>query len=370
MATQLSGTTAVLVSETNATSYFEGGTFQLGGGPFTDLTFSASDDDTEFAALGAQFDESSGAGRQLGELSDGGGSTYDQGLASLEDVLVLTDPSTGNQITVGRVSIREDNGQPGGGAQTQDFYIFSAPIDPNVTYTITSIDYTPGSSAESSYQYSTFESGSVVCFANGTQIETEFGPCPVEHIKCGMRVQTIDSGLREVVWIGRRDVADWQLRANQKMLPVRIAPGALGNPEPLFVSQQHRILVGDAFVKAVHLCSVSRFGARLARGKRGLSYFHLLTEDHSVLFANGIGAESLFLGPISCDLVKNKTMGPGPGIAISHGAPDAGGLARPMVKKHKVAAHMRRVTEMPGSVFVHRHAQAFSRSPTRNFLCG
>ena len=344
MAEQLNSTTAILVSETDTTSYYVGGTFVLGGGPFTDLSFSADDDDAIFASFGAQYDETSGAGRQTGQLSDAGGSTFDQGVASLDDVLVITDPNTGQEITVGRVSLRIDNGQPGGGATTQNFYIFSASIDPNVNYTITSIDYTTGSSSASSYEYSTFDSSGVVCFANGSMIMTEHGLAPVETLGRGTRVQTVDNGLREIVWIGRQDFPDGGNGLDQKALPVRIAPGALGNTDVLLVSQQHRVLVGDAFVKAKHLLSVAGFPARLARGKRNLSYFHLLLEDHQVLFANSVGAESLFLGPVSSGLLENRKMGPGPACAIHHAAEDRGGLARPMVRRGEVEDHVRRHT--------------------------
>lgn len=340
MSSHLSGATAVLVSETNATSYFVGGTFQLGNGPFTDLSFSASDDDTDFASFGAQYDESSGAGRQLGELTDENGSTFDQGLTSLEDVLTLTDPSTGQQVTVGRVTIRVDNGQPGGGSTLQDFYIFSGPIDPSVTYNVTSIQYTPGASPESSYQYSTFSNSAVVCFANGTEIVTDCGPVPVELIKSGMRVQTLDQGMREVVWVGDHSVANGKKYRDDAALPVRIASGAFGNNDPLFVSQQHRILVGDMFVKAKDLITVPGFPARIARGKRNLRYFHLLLEDHSVLFANGVCAESLYLGPVSTVMLQNGKMGPGPAFGIKHMEEDQGGLARPMVKRHFVNEHV------------------------------
>lgn len=340
MPAQLSGATAVLVSETSATSYYQGGTFQLGGGPFTDLSFSASDDDTDFASFGAQYSESSSTGRQLGELTDENGTTFDQGLTSLEDVLTLTDPNTGQQVTVGRVSLRVDSGAPGGGSTLQDFYIFSGPIDPSVAYNVTSIQYTPGASPESSYQYSTFSNSAVVCFANGTKIITDCGPVPVEFIKSGMRVQTLDQGMREVVWVGGHSVANGLKDRDDTSLPVRIASGAFGNKDPFFVSQQHRILVGDMFVKAKHLVTVPGFPARLARGKRNLRYFHLLLEDHSVLFADGVCAESLYLGPVSTAILQNGKMGPGPTFGLRHVEEHQGGLARPMVQRHRVNEHV------------------------------
>lgn len=340
MSIKLTGATAVLISETNATSYFQGGTFQLGNGPFTDLSFSASDDDTDFVSFGAQFGESSGPGRQLGELTDGSGSTFEQGLVSLEDVLTLSDPSTGDQFTVGRVTLRVDNGQPGGGPILQNFYIFSAPVNPTVSYNVISIEYTVGATPDGTYQYNSFNNSAVVCFADGTEIVTDRGPVPVEFITSDMRVQTLDQGMREVLWAGGQSAASGSKFIDGALLPVRIAPGAFGNEKPLYVSQQHRILVGDKFVKAKHLVTVPGFPARLARGKRNLRYFHILLEDHSVLIANGVCAESLYLGPVSNVLLQSGKMGPDPASGLKHMKLAQGGLARPMVKRHLVDDHV------------------------------
>ncbi|SDX37328.1 Hint domain-containing protein [Litoreibacter albidus] len=334
MATQLTGTQAVLVSETDASTYFVGGPFSLGTGPFTDLAFSADDDETDFASFGAQHAETFGAGRQTGSLTNSGGGTYDQGLASLDDVLTITHPVTGAEILVGRVTLRVDSGDPGGGAQLQDFFIFSGPIDPNVSYTVTAAEYTPGASPEQSYAYSEFSGGDVVCFCSETAILTPSGPRAVDDIGAGDLVQTADNGVQPVLWVGRRTLTAAQLAANRKYAPVLIATGALGNTAPLVVSQQHRLLLGNRFVKAKHLVDAPRIPARLALGKRRMSYIHLLLEDHQVLFANGAGAESLLLGPMARNALSANRMGPHPQADIKNAT--FATPCRPMIKRYEM----------------------------------
>ncbi len=175
MSNQLLNSTAILFSESATTSYYVGGTFSLGAGPFTELELSAQDDDTDFGSLGAQFHETDGAGRQTGTLTDSNGAPVQSGLSSLREVLTLTHPVTGNTVLVGRVEIYEDKSGPGTGALLEDVLIFSAPIDPSVTYNVTAIEYSPGGSGSNSYTYSQFDSGSVMCFAAGTMILTRQG---------------------------------------------------------------------------------------------------------------------------------------------------------------------------------------------------
>ncbi|MEM6306268.1 MAG: Hint domain-containing protein [Pseudomonadota bacterium] len=143
-----------------------------------------------------------------------------------------------------------------------------------------------------------------ICLTAGTLVETAEGPRAVERIKEGDMVLTRDAGLQPVRWVGRRDVG-----ARGSFAPVEIAAGALGNTEPLLVSQQHRILLegwrtqlvsGEdaALVAAVHL--VNDTGIRLRPGGR-VSYVHLMFDDHQVIRSNGIWTESLLPGKGALD---------------------------------------------------------------------
>ncbi len=328
MALQLDGAAAVLVGETTAQTYYTGGPFTLGPGPLTKLSFSANDNDTDFDSFGSKHSESVGPNAQTGSLLNTEGQTVISGKVSLFNVLTLTDPATGASVQVGRVEMFENTGHGPAGPQVANIYILGGPIDPAVTYTVSAIDYAPGSGP--GYTYSSFSGGGVVCFAEGTLILAEGGPLPVEAIRPGMRVQTADNGLGEVIWHGRRAVRRTEMVADPSLLPVLVAPGPLGNDRPLLVSRQHRLLLGTRFIPANLMVDLKGGRARVAKGKKQVTYHHLLLERHEVLFAEGAGAESLYLGPASCDIL-------GPGLLRLQGTADAGPLARPTLRRADLA---------------------------------
>ena len=151
--------------------------------------------------------------------------------------------------------------------------------------------------------------GAAICFASGTQILTANGYVPVEQLARGSFVQTKDNGLKEVLWIGIRQLDRHDLRQAEALRPVLVRPHALGNPLPLLVSQQHRLLVSalhgfelgwnEGFIKAKHLAEYRPDMARIAHGKRDVIYYHLLLDAHEVIFANEAETESLLLGPMA-----------------------------------------------------------------------
>lgn len=314
MTEQLTQTLAINVRETGNTFIFNGGTFRLGEGPFTEQTFTAFDDDTDFSSLSTQPEESQGATRQTGQLQDVDGNIIANGQSSLSQVITLTDPATGETILAGRVRLTADDGSFGDGALLGEFYIFSGPIDPAVTYNVKPIDFAPGDSGGTSYEYSLFQAGGLanqgaVCFAAGTLIATDTGLRPVEALRAGDLVQTLDAGLQPILWCGQYHVPPAVMRAFDRLRPVIIAPDpVIGNETALIVSQQHRIAVNDVFVKAKHLPDVPGMPARIARGMKEIRYHHVLLEDHHLLLANGVPAESLFLGPVAQKIVSTTLL--------------------------------------------------------------
>lgn len=139
----------------------------------------------------------------------------------------------------------------------------------------------------------------VPCFVEGTLIRTHRGDVPVELIRPGDRLQTMDNGLRPVIWAGQRKVCGLG-----KMAPIRFDIGAAGNQRKLLVSPQHRLLLAgwqseltmgepETLAAATHLVN----GASIRRVRRPMvTYVHLLCEDHQVIFAEGAPTESLFAG--------------------------------------------------------------------------
>lgn len=148
----------------------------------------------------------------------------------------------------------------------------------------------------------------VICFADGTLIETEHGPVAVEDLKPGMMVRTVDHGYQPLRLALGRQIDGVMQRKNDKLRPVHITAGALGHGLPhrdLRVSRQHRMLVSsvicqrmfgtsDVLVPAIRLTDLP--GIYVDESCAPVTYFHLLFDDHEVIFADGAPAESFFVG--------------------------------------------------------------------------
>jgi hypothetical protein len=146
--------------------------------------------------------------------------------------------------------------------------------------------------------------GGVICFTPGTSIATPAGPRPVEALRAGDAVQTVDSGPQPVRWIGRRRISGARLVAMPHLRPVRLRVGALGIRQPdqeLLVSPGHRVLVRGAVARSLFNTPevlvaagdlVNDATIAVDPGVREVSYIHLLLPRHEVIWANGVQTES------------------------------------------------------------------------------
>ncbi len=159
--------------------------------------------------------------------------------------------------------------------------------------------------------------GSAVCFAKGTSILTDKGEQPVENLRQGDLVQTMDNALSEILWIGRKTIPFFELFKAETLRPVRIAAGVLHNHTPIWLSQQHRVMCdhrafphpkqqGQFFAKAKHLAMHCPELAQIDFDVREVSYYHLLLSRHEVIFANGLASESLSPGPCALRGISRK----------------------------------------------------------------
>lgn len=151
----------------------------------------------------------------------------------------------------------------------------------------------------------------VPCFTAGSMIATPEGDRLVETLQVGDLVLTADHGPQAIRWIKARKVHRWALAAAERLRPVRIKAGALGEGCPaadLLVSQQHRMLVRsrialrmfeaeEVLVAAKHLVGLP--GIELASDVTEVTYLHFLCDRHEVVFANGAPTESLYAGPMA-----------------------------------------------------------------------
>lgn len=180
------------------------------------------------------------------------------------------------------------------------YYAFTEPLKPGVTYTYSTWDQ-KGQVG--------WDSLVAICFTTGTSIETVNGPVAVENLKVGDQVLTADNGAQEIRWIGCRRLNGFALSKAPKLLPVRIKAGALGDGKPetdLVVSPQHRILVKSVIAQRMFDCDEVLVPAKqlllvdgidIEAESSSVEYFHILFDDHQVIFSNGTPTESMYTGP-------------------------------------------------------------------------
>lgn len=147
----------------------------------------------------------------------------------------------------------------------------------------------------------TYDNTNVPCFVGGTLIATRHGSVPVEELKVGDEVITMDHGFQKIRWIGSTTVP-----ATGRLAPVVIRRGAMGNERDLRVSPQHRMLVRgwhvelmfgrqEALVPAKALIN-DKTVFQLEGGN--VDYFHILFDQHELIYAEGIPSESFHPGHV------------------------------------------------------------------------
>lgn len=149
----------------------------------------------------------------------------------------------------------------------------------------------------------------IVCFAAGTLIATPSGPRPVETLRPGDLVDTLDGGALPLSWCGRQRVP-----GIGRFAPILFRAGAIGNARDLRVSPQHRMLMrgwkaelmfGEAEVlvpaKALVNC-VTILSAAVA----SVEYVHIMFGSHQIVFAEGAASESFFPGAQAMSALDRK----------------------------------------------------------------
>jgi Hint domain len=158
--------------------------------------------------------------------------------------------------------------------------------------------YTIGSTA-TDLTNTTYED--IACFTHGTMIETADGTRVIEDLLEGDLVATLDHGSQAVRWIGSRHVSYIDMMANPALRPVVFEAGTIGNSRALTVSPQHRVLLSDwraqvyfgedqILVPAKALVNGSTI--RQVMPAEGVTYCHLLFDQHEILVTEGALTES------------------------------------------------------------------------------
>ncbi|MFM9861712.1 Hint domain-containing protein [Pseudoxanthobacter sp. M-2] len=133
----------------------------------------------------------------------------------------------------------------------------------------------------------------VVCFLAGTRIATPGGSAAIESLEIGDLVLTADGRVAPVRFVGRQTVAS-TFADPLRTFPIRISAGALGEGLPthdLLVSPDHALLLEGVLVQAGALVNDTTIVRETAMPER-FTYFHVELEDHSLILAEGVPAET------------------------------------------------------------------------------
>jgi hypothetical protein len=134
------------------------------------------------------------------------------------------------------------------------------------------------------------------CYLAGTRILTENGEVAVEDLAEGDRVVTLSGdvrSLRPVRWVGQRRINLRQHAQPNLAAPVRVRQHAFGEDLPardLLVSPDHCLFVDGKLIPAKLL--INDMTIVQERGATSVHYYHVELDQHSVMFAEGLPAES------------------------------------------------------------------------------
>lgn len=143
----------------------------------------------------------------------------------------------------------------------------------------------------------------LVCFAQDTQIATATGEVAVQDLRIGDQLRTHDGRLVPLRWVAKRHISGAELAATPALRPIRFAKGCMGRNTPnrdLLVSPQHRVLITDS-QNAMHFgTDTVLVPAKYLLGAlteqtcptEGVTYYHLLCDQHDMLISNGMTTES------------------------------------------------------------------------------
>ena len=159
-----------------------------------------------------------------------------------------------------------------------------------------------------SVTYSEIEA--IICFTEGTLIQTPHGERRIETLGQGDTVVTLDNGPQKIRWVGKKTV-----RATGALAPISFQRGVVGNHRELLVSPHHRMLVtghraqrlfGDTEVLIPARRLVDDFNVTTRYGGM-VTYVHMLFDRHEVIIANGAPSESFYPGGEGLDTLSEPS---------------------------------------------------------------
>ena len=147
----------------------------------------------------------------------------------------------------------------------------------------------------------------ITCFVSDTIIATPGGAVAVQNLAIGDTVRTADGRDVPVKWVGRQTVST-RFGPAERLMPVRFAAGSLGGGLPhtdLTVTADHGMLVDGVICHAGALVNGTTI-TRVPLAEMGETYtvYHIETEEHEIILANGAPAET-FIDNVSRRVFDN-----------------------------------------------------------------
>jgi methionine-rich copper-binding protein CopC len=132
----------------------------------------------------------------------------------------------------------------------------------------------------------------VVCFCAGTLIDTPAGEVQVQALKIGDIVTTVHNGPSPVKWVGKGRVLATRGKRTAAT-PVIVRKGALADNVPhkdLHVTKAHSLYIDGVLIPVEFL--VNHKTILWDDRAQEVEIYHVELEDHDILLANGVPAES------------------------------------------------------------------------------
>jgi len=247
------------------------------------------------------FDVDTGTGTGLGQWDD-----EITIIATRPDgtVLTITYDSAGNQIVNG-------NTITGNGTNTPRGDTVDVTIDGPLSSITIIYDNGPTSASVGYVGIGdiSFDLFGPLCFTRGTLLETDHGEIAIEDLVVGDLIRTMDNGMQPIRWIGSSTTP-----ATGSNAPILFRKGAIGNTRDMLLSPAHRVLLQGwrtelLFGKSQMLASAKSLvndSTILRQASDKVEYFHVLFDQHEIVFSEGAPTESFHPADMSVDAMASE----------------------------------------------------------------
>ncbi|MCK4207073.1 Hint domain-containing protein [Brucella pituitosa] len=268
----------------------------IGVNALTSFTYSV-DDSSSLVLNSATVDVSLGI--QNVEFTGNGGGSFnyiDNTLLPTNVTFNVTGFTTGNTLGAGSMNFSNFSYDAASGEGT--FTFGGGLLQDGVTYNVQGLSESDASAIQDAIDNGTLlnADGDIVmpvCFLAGTLIATPNGERAVEDLVIGDLVLTAEGDTRPVLWIGQQTLVS-VFADPIRAFPIHISSGALGDNLPvrdLFVSPDHALFLDGLLVHASALVNGTTI-KRMEQPEKRFTYFHIELEDHALVLAEGVPAET------------------------------------------------------------------------------